>query len=65
MLEHGCQLFGPLLILILVYLECRSAIDETAKTGSLQVLRHVSQQWFDDPRLAIETKYSHLLTMSV
>lgn len=50
---------------MLVYLECRSAIDDAAKAGSLQVLRHVSQQWFDDPRLAIETKYRHLLTMSV
>lgn len=53
-----------MLILMLVYLECRGATDEAAKSGALQVLRHVSQQWFDDPRLAIEKKYRYLLTIS-
>lgn len=46
---------------MLVYLECLSATDKTAKAGSLQVLRYVSQHWFNDPRLAIEERYRHLL----
>lgn len=46
---------------MLVYLECRNATEEAAKRGSLQVLRHVSQQWFEDPRLTVEKRYRHLL----
>jgi hypothetical protein len=45
---------------MVVYLECRSVTDETAKAGSLEVLRHISQEWFNDPSLAIEERYHHL-----
>lgn len=44
--------------LLLVYLECISKDAESAKTGALQTLWAVCRDWFNDPALIIEQRYS-------
>ena len=44
-----------------VYLECQSKDPENASKGAAEALKFVALEWFNDPRLAIEQKYQHLL----
>lgn len=46
---------------IKIYLECQSTNADLAKRGALRVLCFVYQDWFSDPCLAVEEKYSQLL----
>lgn len=50
----------PLIMLFLVYMECRGSSCESAKNGALQVLKSIDRTWFNDSRLTIDEKYSHL-----
>ena len=43
-----------------VYLECRSTDQESARKGAAQVLKWVAQEWFNDPNLVMEDKYTDL-----
>lgn len=49
--------------LFAVYLECRSAVHESAKAGAQYVLRSISHDWFNDSSLTIEDRYEHLLSV--
>lgn len=44
-----------------VYLECQSKDPENARKGATEALKYIALGWFNDPRLAIEQKYQHLL----
>lgn len=50
--------------LFAVYLECRSAVHESAKAGAQYVLRSISHDWFNDSSLTIEDRYEHLLSVN-
>ena len=49
------------LIFVPVYLECQSKDPESASKGATEALKYVALNWFNDPRLAMERKYGHLL----
>lgn len=43
-----------------VYLECHSTDQNNARKGAAQVLKWVTQAWFNDPNLVMEDKYTDL-----
>ena len=40
-----------------VYLECRAKHQKAAKDGALDMLKYLSTEWFNDPKLLIENRY--------